>query len=110
VGEELRARDVKVFPVHDAWYVAADARDKLQDAIKAASARWFERLGVVYDELERLRGTCVPPTRGKNKGRCCGHCANWIRELRAMWKARMDNGDYPVFDVRDASPAWEGNG
>jgi hypothetical protein len=102
---ELGVRDVVA--VHDAWYVAADAAGKLRPAIKAASVKWFERLDAVYDELERLLGICTPPTRGKNKGRCCSHCGNWIKELRAAWQTRINAQKYPNFDVGDASPVRE---
>jgi len=106
VIEELATRDVRdVVSVHDAWYVAADAEGKLRDAIRAASVKWFERLGAVYDELERLLGTCRPPKRGKSKGRCCGRCASWIKELREKWWERIEQGDYPLFNVGDASPS-----
>jgi DNA-dependent RNA polymerase len=106
VVEELVARGAHdVVAVHDAWYVAADVASELRDAIRTASMKWFERLGAVYDGLERLLGTCTPPKRGKNKGRCCGRCANWIKELRAAWQARVDAGDdWPDFNVGDASP------
>jgi hypothetical protein len=66
--------------------------------------KWFERLDAVYDTLERLLGICTPPKRGKNKGRCCGRCGNWIKELRAAWQTRMDVQKYPNFDVGDESP------
>jgi hypothetical protein len=105
VIEELVTRDVRdVISVHDAWYVAADAEAKLRDAIRAASVKWFERLGAIYDELERLLGTCTPPKRGKNKGRCCGLCANWIRELHEKWRARVEAEDYPDFKIGGANP------
>jgi hypothetical protein len=108
VVEELAKAGVRdVVAVHDAWYVAADAARKLRPAIKAASVKWFERLDAVYDELERLLGFCTPPKRGKNKGRCCGHCGNWIKELRAAWQTRMNAQKYPNFDVGDASPVRE---
>ncbi|MGH7391931.1 MAG: DNA-directed RNA polymerase [Candidatus Rokuibacteriota bacterium] len=108
VVEELAARGVRdVVAVHDAWYVAADAEGKLRDAIRAASVLWFKNLGGVYDELERLLGPCVPYKRGPKKGQCRQPCRCWIGELRATWKARMDAGDYPIFNVGEASPARE---
>jgi DNA-dependent RNA polymerase len=108
VVEELAANDVKdVVAVHDAWYVVADAEGKLRGAIQAASIKWFERLGPVYDELERLLGACMPPKRGKNKGRCCGRCGRWIAELRTIWLGRQKAKDYPSFNVGDAFVAGE---
>jgi hypothetical protein len=88
-----------VVAIHDAWYVPADAEAKLRDAVEAAGRPWYEALGGVYDDLERLLGTCTPPTRGKGKGKCCGYCGNWIQELREKWKARVEAGDWPVFQV-----------
>ncbi len=108
VVEELAERGVRdVVAVHDAWYVAADTKDKLRDAIKAASVKWFERLDAVYDELERLLGTCVPPKRGKRKGQCCGRCGRWIADLRTKWQTRVEAGDYPIFGVGQSLVAWE---
>jgi DNA-dependent RNA polymerase-like protein len=106
VIEELAERGVRdVVAVHDAWYVAADAEVKLRAALRAASIKWFAGLGTVYDELEKMLGMRVPPKRGPSKGRCCGRCANWIKELRAKWHARVDHEDYPIFNVGDSSPA-----
>jgi hypothetical protein len=100
VVEELGRRGVRdVVAIHDAWHVPADAVDVLLDAVKAAGRPWYEALGSVYNELERLRGTCTPPTRGPRKGKCCGHCANWIRDLREGWRQRVADGDWPEFRV-----------
>jgi hypothetical protein len=108
VVEELAARGVRdVVAIHDAWYVAADAEGKLRDAVTAASSKWMERLGHVYNELERLLGPCVPYKRSKRKGQCRQPCRCWIEELRTKWKVRVDAGDYPVFNVGDNSPARE---
>ena len=105
VVKELQCRDVSdVVCVHDAFYIAPDAFGKLDAAVKAASRPWFEALGDVYDELGRLLGTCTPPTRGKNKGECCGHCGNWIRKLKAIWQERMNTSEFPEFRVGEQRP------
>jgi hypothetical protein len=100
VVEQLAARGVRdPVAIHDAWLVPADAADELRAAVEEASRQWYKRLGGVYDELERLLGTCTPAKRGRQKGRCCGYCANWIRELREGWQQRIADGNWPEFRV-----------
>jgi len=103
VVEELKKLGVEtIVAVHDAFYVPFDAVRKLEKAVKAASQKWFLLLGMpggVYDELERPLDKCMPPTRGKKAGKCCGHCARWICELRAIWKRRVEKEDWPEFKV-----------
>lgn len=104
VVAELARFGVRDFvAIHDAWLVPADAERELLAAVEAAGRPWYERLGSIYDDLERLLGTCTPPTRGPRKGQCCGHCANWIRGLRVRWQQRVAAGDdWPVFRVGEA--------
>jgi hypothetical protein len=103
VLEQLR--DVPgVVAIHDAFLGPQDASGKIRAAIKKAGELWFEKLGGVYDDLERLLGECRPPTRGPRKGRCCDHCGRWIQKLRGMWKRRMEGRDFPDFRVGKVQP------
>jgi len=109
VAEELARRGVRDFvAIHDAWLVPADAERELLAAVKAASRQWYKGLGRVYDDLERLLGTCTPSTRGPRKGKCCGYCANWIRKLRGIWQRRVAAGAWPEFRVGETEQLIKG--
>jgi hypothetical protein len=107
VLEEMRRLGVpNIVAIHDAWLVPADAVARLMAAVKAASRLWFEKLGDVYADLEHLLGECKIPTRGKHKGKCCDHCARWVRGLKKTWQDRMEAHDFPLFRVGRV-PAYE---
>jgi hypothetical protein len=76
VVDGLKARGVgNIVPVHDAWYVPADAEPALYEAVDAAGRSWFEALGPVY---EAFSGYLEGDTR----------FGAWVRKICAKWEGR----------------------
>jgi hypothetical protein len=102
VMRELHARGVRAFAgVHDAWFVAENARPVLEQAILAAGQSWLLALGPVFTALAKpLRRGSTLAVRDPD---AVAHLA-MVEEAEAAWRSRCTRKDWPKFYVAGDAP------